>query len=261
MQHKNKTFISLGSGSKGNTLYYEEGSTKFLIDAGLSCRAIEQRLAVLGKNLEGLKAVFVTHEHTDHIIGLKRLVAKYQIPVFCNAKTAEGIASFFDESAFSFHLFSTGETFLFEDFEVSSFSIMHDTPDPVGFVFKTEGLKLGVCADLGCVTPVVERALKNCNLLYLEANHEPGFLHASNRPEVYKNRVLGRFGHLSNQQSAELLVEIAHDKLEKVFLAHLSQECNSHSKAQEVVETTLEHYGMHLDIEVASQDKPHLYTL
>jgi Metal-dependent hydrolases of the beta-lactamase superfamily I len=248
-------FCPLASGSKGNCLYFGTENTKILIDAGLSARMTAERLAEIGVSLEGIDAILITHEHTDHIKGLETLACKMNIPVFANSETAKAICHFLKARP-KFKIFSTGETFEFGDLEIHPFTIQHDTLDPVAFTIKTRGLKVGICTDLGFATSLVTHALKECDYLYLEANHEPTMVHASSRPMIYKQRVLSRQGHLSNEQCATLLADILHGKLKHIHLAHLSSECNAPAVALKKIEETLTAKGFSVECSIAHQDRP-----
>lgn len=245
-------FCPLASGSKGNSIYLGTPQLKLLIDAGLSAKAIQEKLQTIGVEARDLDAILITHEHTDHIQGLKVLALKYGIPVFANQETAKGIVEYLQECP-KFKIFSTGETFEFGDLEIHPFSIQHDTLDPVAFTIKLDSIKLGFCTDLGFVTSLVQHQLQDCNYLYLESNHEPSMVHASPRPMIYKQRVLSRHGHLSNEACGQLLSQIAHPNLKHVHLAHLSSECNTTEKALSVVNGILANHGINLDICVAPQ--------
>lgn len=247
-----KGFCPLASGSKGNSIFLGTEQTKILIDAGISAKAVTQKLAEINIDIREIEAILVTHDHGDHIQGLKVLACKYGIPIFANHETAKGIVEAFHDCP-KFKIFSTGESFEFKDLEIHPFSIPHDTIDPVGFTINTHGMKLGFCADLGFTTSLVRNKLRDCDYLYLEANHEPSMVHASARPMVYKQRVLGRSGHLSNTACGELLRDIAHSDLKHVHLAHLSSECNSPEKALDVIGEILDRAGIQLDLCVASQ--------
>ena len=154
-----------------------------------------------------------------------------------------------------FKIFTTGESFEFGDLEVHPFSVPHDTLDPVAFTVKTGHLKLGFCTDLGYATSLVKKELERCDYLYLEANHEPSMVHASNRPALLKQRILGKQGHLSNEQCANLLISLLHEKLKHVHLAHLSSECNAEEVALQVVRKALATHGQSVDLSIAYQDR------
>ena len=245
-------FCPLASGSKGNCIYIGTKQAKILIDAGLSAKAIQQRLEAINVDIADIDAIVITHEHGDHIKGLRVLSCRKGIPVFTNSDTAKAIYHSLQECP-KFKIFTTGETFEFADMEIHPFSIQHDAVDPVAFVIQTGNLKLGFCADLGFATTLVGAHLRDCDYLYLEANHEPAMVHACNRPMVYKQRVLSRQGHLSNEQCAALLKEVAHEGLKHVHLAHLSSECNAPEKALNAAREALE---SSTGVEVALQDKP-----
>lgn len=246
-------FCPLASGSKGNCIYVGTKATKILIDCGITAKSARARLESIGVNLEDIDAILVTHEHTDHIRGLEILGCRMGIPVFANSDTAKAIYGVLNESP-KFKIFSTGETFEFGDLEVHPFSIQHDAVDPVAFTIKTQGLKLGFCADLGFATTLVASQLKGCDYLYLEANHEPSMVHACNRPPVYKKRVLSRQGHLSNEECAKLLEQLHHEGLKHVHLAHLSSECNSPDLALKIITEKLQSIQAKTEVSIAHQD-------
>jgi phosphoribosyl 1,2-cyclic phosphodiesterase len=243
-------FCPLASGSKGNCIYFGTKKTKILIDAGLSAKATQKKLEEINVDLRDIQAILISHEHTDHIQGLKGLALKMGIPVLANSETAKGIYSILKECP-KFKIFTTGTTFTFEDIAIHPFSIQHDTPDPVAFTLHIDGLKIGICTDLGFATTLVRTHLKECDYLYVEANHKPSMVLASSRPPIYKLRVLGRNGHLSNEACGELLKEVMHPKLKHIHLAHLSQECNSPTAALEAVR---EKIGDSIKISIALQE-------
>jgi phosphoribosyl 1,2-cyclic phosphodiesterase len=244
-------YCPLASGSKGNCIYVGTKKTKILIDAGLSGKATTEKLEEIGIDLDEIQGILITHEHTDHIAGLKTLALKRRIPVIANHETAKGIVATF-QAVPHFKIFTTGETFFFGDLEIHPFSIQHDTPDPVAFTLRLSDSKLGVCTDLGFPTSLVKNQLKGCDYLYVEANHEPSMVHASSRPHVYKQRVLSRSGHLSNEQSASLLEEVLHPNLKHIQLAHLSQECNTPETALRRIR---EKVGESFKVAIAPQER------
>jgi phosphoribosyl 1,2-cyclic phosphodiesterase len=243
-------FCPLASGSKGNCLYVGSKKTKILVDAGLSGKSTKQKLEEIGVDLDEIEAILVSHEHTDHIAGLKTLAMKLDIPILANQETAKGICAALHDCP-RFKIFTTGETFTFGDLTIHPFSVPHDTPDPVAFTFQIDGVKLGIATDLGFVTTVVKNQLKECDYLYVEANHEPSMVHASSRPQIYKQRVLGKNGHLSNEACAELLEHVLSPRLKQIYLAHLSQECNNPVTALDRVKKRI---GAHHKISCAPQE-------
>lgn len=253
-------FCPLASGSKGNAIYLGSGNTKILIDAGLSLKALTARLEEINVDIADISAVLITHEHGDHIKGLSALCSKWQIPVFANRETAKAIIPSCREMP-KFKIFSTGETFQFGDIEIHPFSIQHDAIDPVAFTFQIDSLKVGLCADLGFASSLVLKQLQRCDYLYIEANHQPSMVHSSLRPMVYKQRVLSRQGHLSNEDSSEVISHVYHEGLKHVYLAHLSSECNTPELALKVVGEALEKEQKKVSISVASQEKPSLISL
>jgi len=244
-------YCPLASGSKGNSIFFGSKKTKILIDAGISFKQLEERLNSIGESVDQIDAVLITHDHMDHIGGLKVLCSKFPIYVLCNSETAKGI---YENLHFKpkFKIFTTGESFQFHDLNILPFSVQHDTLDPVAFCISYNDLKVGICTDLGFVTSYVKKCLEGCKYLYVEANHEVDMVHISKRSFVYKQRVLGRQGHLSNDECMSLLSSIAHPALSHVFLAHLSDECNSKEVAIKKAANTL---GEKVLIDIAYQEK------
>ena len=212
-------------------MLFSAGGVKILIDAGLSARQTRLRLEQLGVDLDEIDAILITHEHTDHIAGLKILALKMGLPVLANAETAKAIYHTL-KAAPQFKIFQTGEAFTFGDLIIHPFTIPHDAADPVAFTIQTPTHKVGICTDLGFATTLVQARLKGCHYLLLEANHQPSMVHACPRPMVYKQRVLSRSGHLSNEAAGHLIAQI---RPKHVHLAHLSDECNSPEMALKVV--------------------------
>lgn len=247
-------FCPLASGSKGNCIFLGTANTRILIDAGLSASALKKRLEEIQIDLHSIQAILVTHEHSDHIQGIPVLAEKLGIPVFANAETAKGICSSLKVRP-RFKIFTTGELFEFADLEISPFSIPHDTLDPVGFSIRAGNIKMGFCTDLGHVTSLVKKHLEQCDYLYLEANHQPSMVHSSHRPMIYKQRVLSRQGHLSNEECSALLASIVHPGLKHVHLAHLSSECNVPELALQIVSNAVACLYPNLEISIAYQEK------
>ena len=253
-------FCPLASGSKGNSIFIGTKNTKILVDAGISAKSATSKLGEIGVKPEELDAILISHEHTDHIAGVKVLASRYNIPIIANRETAKALAQEFHTSP-QFKIFMTGEPFEFQDLEIHPFSVQHDARDPVAFTIRTETEKIGICTDLGFATSLVQHALQGCSILYLEANHKPSMVHSSPRPLAYKERVLSRTGHLSNEECGTLLVHVAHGAIRQVYLAHLSSECNTPQVALETVGEILEKHSIALPLTIAHQAERSLVTL
>jgi len=244
-------FCPLASGSKGNALYIEGGGKRLLIDVGISFKALSQRLEAINVDVGDIDGILVTHEHGDHIRGLEKTANKLGIPVFANSDTAKGAIAEMSELP-RFKIFTTGESFEYGGMEIHPLSVQHDTLDPVAFTIQIGAIKIGVCADLGFATTLVAAHLRGCDYLYLEANHEPLMVHSCNRPSFYKRRVLGRLGHLSNEECGRLLEEIDHPGLKHIYLAHLSGECNDPALA---IQRVQERVKRKLSLSIAHQER------
>lgn len=216
----------LASGSSGNCIFVSDGATGMLIDAGLSCRETERRLAEIGIGLEAVKAICLTHEHSDHITGLRALAARCKARLYANSGTIDAIQAMPEMRGLSWNVFSTGSPFNIGGMLVEPFAVPHDACEPVGFAITSGEVKAGIVTDIGIGTRLVVERLRNCRAIALEANHDEGMLEAADRPWSLKQRIAGRQGHLSNNDAAKLLLEAASPRLEMVFLCHLSQECN-----------------------------------
>lgn len=232
-------FFPLASGSKGNCAYLGVKDTKILIDLGITKAAVARELLCMGIHPEEIQAIFISHEHSDHIAGLKSFVKEYNTPVVCNRSTAKAIYQHNSQIP-SFLIFSTGIHFEFRDLLVETFSVPHDAEEPVGFVFHYQNQKFGFCTDLGCATSWIKHALYDCDYLFIESNHDPDQVNLSTRPVIYRRRVLSKTGHLSNQECGLLLKQVITPKLRNIYLAHLSNECNSPQLALNTVAASIE---------------------
>lgn len=244
----------LASGSKGNSIYLGSQKAKILIDIGICHKELLARLNDIGVDLNDIDAILITHEHIDHIEGLKTLTQKVDIPVFANSETAKGIHLNLKVMP-KFKIFTTDETFEFKDLIIHPFSIQHDTLDPVAFVIKTGNIKIGICTDLGFVTSLVKKNLEMCDYLYIEANHDVNMLFASRRPDALKKRIIGRQGHLSNIECVDLIRSVVHPGLKQIYLAHLSGECNSKDLSKALIEGFLLKHNPQTKVSIAHQDK------
>ena len=190
-----------------------------------------------GLDPAGLDAILVTHEHTDHIRGIERLVRRHRLPVYLTAGTRQAAAAL--QELPEIHPVACGREFRINTLAIRPFSISHDARDPAGFTIGANGSRIGIATDLGLVTALVREHLHGCRLLILEANHDPDMLMNGPYPWFLKQRIRGRTGHLSNHESGCLLADILHPGLEQVVLAHLSETNNTPEKALAEVSTLL----------------------
>jgi len=228
----------LASGSSGNCTFIGTEKTRILIDAGLSARKTAERLAQIGERVEDINAICLSHEHSDHIAGIRVLQKTHGIPVYANAGTFEAIGGELKGARFT-----TGSPFSIGDFTIHPFPVPHDANDPVGFVFTAGSRTVGIATDIGMVTNALRERLRKCHAVVIEANHDETLLHEADRPWSLKQRIRGNQGHLSNRAAAALIAEIAGEGLQHLFLAHLSADCNSPHHARTTFETLLSEAG------------------
>jgi phosphoribosyl 1,2-cyclic phosphodiesterase len=250
-------FTILGSGSGGNCAYLETPHTRLLIDAGFSGRQIRQRLASIGRSPETLHGILITHEHSDHISGLVGLANKLELPIYCNRLTKEAIESQL-QIQINTRIFDTGASFEVGDVTVDTFSVPHDANDPVGFLLRTVSGNIGFLTDLGHATKLAIERVRTANVLLLEANHDLKMLQDDpRRPWSLKQRILSRHGHLSNDGAADLAEQVVSAGLARLYLGHLSRDCNRPELAHRVVTERLHQMGAtHVQIEPTSQNTP-----
>jgi phosphoribosyl 1,2-cyclic phosphodiesterase len=220
----------LASGSKGNAIFIANGTNALLVDAGLSGKELERRLNDQGLRVESIRAIVVTHEHSDHICGVGVMSRRYNLPVYVSAGIQPHLQGHIGnvKKIVRYHC---GRPFRIAGFDLHPFSLSHDAVDPAGFTISVNGKKIGIATDLGIATETVKHHLKTCDLLILEANHDPRMLIEGPYPWPLKQRIQGRSGHLSNQDSCELLQDVMHAGLKHVILAHLSETNNTPDKA------------------------------
>jgi phosphoribosyl 1,2-cyclic phosphodiesterase len=231
-------FASLGSGSEGNALIVEAGETRLMLDCGFSLAETESRLARIGLIPQQISAILVTHEHGDHIRGVAKFVRKHQVPVWLTYGTFSSQAEGFLPSELVREIDSHGP-FAVGDIEVFPYPVPHDAREPAQFVFGDGSRRLGVLTDVGCTTPHIESMLSGLDGLMLEANHDAVLLQNSVYPPFLKERIGGRFGHLSNAASAKLLSALDCGALQHCVAAHLSRQNNSPDHARQAFASAL----------------------
>jgi phosphoribosyl 1,2-cyclic phosphodiesterase len=247
----------LASGSSGNCIYIGTPTRHVLVDAGLSGRETARRLAVLGLSLEQISAVCVTHEHDDHRASLPVLHRRSGVALYANSGTVQAIqAGLRDQTAIQWNVFATGSPFDVGDLRFEPFSVPHDSYDPVGFVVGYGASRIGIVTDIGTPTALVRQRLRDCDVLVLESNHDEQLLKDADRPWSLKQRIMGRQGHLSNAQAAELISEVAGPRLKVVYLAHLSSDCNRPHLAERCMGAMLEKHGFsHVAVKLTFPDR------
>jgi phosphoribosyl 1,2-cyclic phosphodiesterase len=246
----------LASGSSGNSIYVASGKTRILIDAGLSAKQIAIRLDQIGVVPESINGICVSHEHGDHIGGIRVMQKRHGIPVYVNAGTLSGIMRQPKSHEISTKVFQTGSPFEIGDITVDAFSVPHDAYEPVGFRLQAGNTAVGIVTDLGMSTSLIREKLKGCNAIIVESNHDEDLLREAPRPWPLKQRIRSRQGHLSNTDAAQLIAATATDALEQVFLSHLSSDCNSPDTALRTVSSQLRLDGLgHINLEVSLASK------
>jgi len=252
-------FCVLASGSSGNSAFLATSKTRILIDAGLSVRELTRRLAEIGEKPEDLDAVLITHEHSDHVSGLPRLVRwreknKKPLPVFVSKLTAPMIE--WDEvPAPPVEAFQAGSGWIIGNIAVQSFTIPHDAIDPVGFCFHAEGVKVGVATDLGYMPDSIKIHLRRVQMLLLESNHDLEMLKVGPYPWSVKQRVMGRNGHLSNSHTCDYLENDLDSGVQTLILGHLSEHNNHPEIVRMGAAQSLETRGLAPRLAIAEQKK------
>ncbi|MDT0163847.1 MBL fold metallo-hydrolase [Bacillus sp. AG4(2022)] len=241
----------LASGSKGNVIALRSSDKAILIDVGIPKTQIEKRLLEVGIRPNLIKAILVTHAHSDHIKGLP-LANKYKIPVFAAEGEWKSIQGVDQELVWSF---TAGNDFGIDGFHVQSFKTHHDAHEPCGYAINDyEGNKCSICLDTGHVNAEMLEAMEYSGIYVIEANHEPNMLEVSVYPPSVKARVLSNIGHLSNEQTAEALCKLVNGIGEQIYLTHLSSKNNLPALAEMTVKRALAKKGFkpnhHYRIEV-----------
>ncbi len=243
----------MSSGSKGNAVYIEYGSTRILLDAGLGPRALADRLARLGRSLEDLSAVFLTHEHYDHVRGVKALSKKVSVPVYSTRGTYEQMQESTGKVR-DWRCLDREDEVSVGALQVECYATPHDAAESVAFVVRCGTRQLGHATDLGCINDHVADRLQNCDALLVEANHDVGLLESGPYPWPVKQRIKSDVGHLSNEACGALLSAVDHDALQTVVLMHLSEQNNRPEYAVQAAQNALENESVRLV--VARQNQP-----
>lgn len=238
-------FSVLASGSTGNAIYVETEGQSFLVDAGLSGKQMEAMFKGIGREMKDLSGILVTHEHSDHIKGVGIVARKYKLPVYANEKTWKAMDGLIGEvpldQKFSFDM-ETVKTF--GGLDIESFGVSHDAAEPMFYVFHKDGKKLVLITDTGYVSDRMKGIITNADAYVFESNHDVQMLRMGRYPWSVKRRILSDYGHVSNEDAAVAMSEVAGDKTKRIYLAHLSSDNNMKELARMSVAQTLESRGI-----------------
>jgi phosphoribosyl 1,2-cyclic phosphodiesterase len=238
-------FSVLASGSTGNAIYVETEEHSFLVDAGLSGKQMEALFQKIDRDMGKLSGIFVTHEHSDHIKGVGVVARKYKLPVYANEKTWQAMDGLIGqvpvEQKFVFNM-ETVKTF--GSLDIESFGVSHDAADPMFYVFHHGEKKVVIITDTGYVSDRMKGLISNADAYVFESNHDVQMLRMGRYPWSIKRRILSDVGHVSNEDAAIAMSEVAGDRTKRIYLAHLSQDNNMKDLARMAVAQTLEGRGI-----------------
>ncbi|WP_078434254.1 MBL fold metallo-hydrolase [Metabacillus halosaccharovorans] len=236
----------LAGGSSGNAIAIKSGDAAILIDCGIAKTKIEKRLLEVGIKPNEIKAILITHAHSDHVKGLP-IANKYKIPVFAAENEWKSIKGVDEELRWSF---SSGNDFNVEDFFIESFKTHHDAFDPVGYAITDyeSNEKVSICLDTGKVDEAMMKVMEHSTYYIIESNHEPNMVEVSDYPNSVKARILSHIGHLSNEQTSKALSGLVDHHTKKIYLTHLSSKNNMPALAEMTVKRELSKYGLICDL-------------
>lgn len=259
-------FCAMFSGSSGNCAYVSAGGASILIDAGVSARSICRALESIGSGIEKIAAILITHEHSDHIKGLKVLLSHHKIPVYASPGTIRGILEALPIDCENLNELETGKSVEIAGMCVRPFETSHDSKQSVGFRIHTpDDRKIGIATDLGFVSDEVLGGVGSCEVVMMESNHDVGMLQNGRYPYFLKRRIMSNTGHLSNDECSEVLPELCRGGTRHFVLAHLSRDNNIPELAKETAVAAMKMSGVGKDdyeIEIAPRSGPeHVLTI
>lgn len=231
-------FCSLYSGSSGNCQYIKTENSTILVDAGLSGKKIQQGIVNIGEDPQKIDAIFITHEHVDHVQGAGIMSRKLNVPIYANEKTWEAMSSYIGNIS-SENIKILDECVEVGDMSIKPFDISHDAAHPVGYNIFYKNKKISLVTDTGCINDEIVRSIMNSDLLLIESNHDEDMVLIGPYPWPLKRRVLGEFGHMSNDTAGGLIAKVVKRGTEIVLLGHLSKENNFPQLAYKTVENIL----------------------
>ncbi len=244
----------LGSGSRGNSIFVESDSKKFLIDVGFSGKKIEEQLKKIGECITSIEGILITHEHGDHISGAGIISRKYKIPIYITKESYEAGVLKLGKLDREYLKFIESD-FWIGDTAIYPFDVMHDAERTIGFrIEESSGSKACVATDIGYIDNTVREAFKDVDVMVIECNYDYTKLMECSYPWDLKARVKSRTGHLSNVDAARFIVQCYHPKLKKVFLAHMSKDSNDPKIALDTVFDEMNRFRIKIPLEIAQQE-------
>ncbi len=252
---KNIKFCSLVSGSSGNCQFIETGNTKLLVDAGISGKRTEKLLKEIDVFAEDIDGILITHEHSDHIKGAGILSRRYDIPIYANEGTWEGMEKSLGKMKAENIKIVDDSEFEVGDFGIRTFDLYHDCNQPVGYTLHSGDKKVGILMDTGRTDPGIIKSIKNCDILMVESNHDRNLLKMGRYPIHLKKRIMGNWGHLSNEDAAEVIKKSAGKENGIIVLGHMSRENNFPELAYTTVSNILKEADLDsLRLEIARRE-------
>ncbi|MCI1780225.1 MAG: MBL fold metallo-hydrolase [Bacteroidales bacterium] len=236
-------FLSLSSGSSGNSYFISNGNSSFLVDAGIGPRTIKKRLAEHGFDIADLKFVLVTHDHSDHIKGLGSLAGRYKLPVYATSRLHKAMRlrlSTAGRLSGCERYAEPGKEFSVDGIKIIPFSVPHDATETVGYYISVDGVDFTFITDAGNPTEEMAEYCKRSRVVVIEANYDTGMLMEGSYPYILKSRVSSDHGHMSNDQCCKLIRSFLNPGIKSIFLCHLSANNNTPQMAYSAIEKTLE---------------------
>ncbi len=252
---------TIASGSSGNCTYINSHETHILVDIGISGKKVVQALTEIEVSPQDIQAIFITHEHGDHIKGVGIFSRKYNTPIYATQKTWTMLDNnnlIGKVESYNKKIITPNIPIILGKLSIKAYPITHDAVEPVGYIFTRDNKKIAILTDVGCINSTIIQELSNCNGIMLEFNHDKNMLEVGNYPYPLKKRILGSYGHLSNDTAAKTLAHIYHKNMQWAVLAHLSSDNNIPDLAYLTAKNTLQENGIiigkDLDLYIANKN-------